>query len=271
LDALIASPAAEATRTTAKAVRTLVMLPQMSLKRSVQIRKPFEHGGETPEYRRNSIEITIKTSSIHIKIFHIARPIPCPSVSPCKGVVYKDWNGKFCIVRTDLLVGLIVLTLAVNVILGVELYNALNRPVTLGQSVNTTLPITMSQGSNYNNVINTVATTTTANTLTITSSQHGSNESKVYNFTFVAGFDVNQGGAYEIIANVKYQDEVVVIHFPDGTTVTLTGQSPVALIHLDKGHYVVQVLVSFVSKEHVNPKDLGNLIKIVKVGNDGKD
>jgi len=45
----------------------------------------------------------------------------------------------------------------------------------------------------------------------------------------------------------------------------------VALIHLDKGHYVVQVLVSFVSKEHVNPKDFRNLIKIVKVGNDGED
>ena len=171
--------------------------------------------------------------------------------------------------RTDLLVGLIIVTLAVNVILGIELYNALNRPVTLGQSTNATLPITVIQGSNYNNVTKTA--TTTVNTLSTTTSQPGSNESKVYNFTFLVEFDVDKGGTYEIIANMKYQDEVVVIHFPDGTTVTLTSQSPVALIHLDKGHYVVQVLVSFVSKEHVNPKDLENLIKIVKVGNDGKD
>jgi len=174
-------------------------------------------------------------------------------------------------VRTDLLVGLIVVTLAVNVVLGVELYNALNRPVTLGQSVNTTLPITVIQGSNHNNVTTTVTTTTTVNTVTTTTSQPGSNESNVYNFTFLAELDVDQGGTYEIIANMKYQDEVVVIHFPDGTTVTLTSQSPVALIHLDRGHYVVQVLVSFVSKGHVNPKDLKNLIKIVKVGNDEED
>ena len=173
--------------------------------------------------------------------------------------------------RTDLLVGLIVVTLAVNVILGIELYNALNRPVTVGQSVNTTLPITVIQGSNYNNVTKTVTTTTTVNTPTTTTSQPGSNESNVYNFTFVAEFDVDQGGTYEIIANTEYQDEVVVIHLPDGTTVTLTSQSPVALIHLNKGHYVVQVLASFVSKDHINQKDLENLIEIVKVGNNGKD
>jgi len=59
------------------------------------------------------------------------------------------------IVRTDLLVGLIIVTLAINVVLGVELYNALNRPVTLGQSANATLPITVIQGSNYNNVTKT--------------------------------------------------------------------------------------------------------------------
>jgi hypothetical protein len=172
-------------------------------------------------------------------------------------------------VRTDLLVGLIIVTLAVNVILGIELYNALNRPVTLGQSANATLPITVIQGSNYSNVTKTA--TTTVNTLTTTTSQPGSNESNVYNYTFLAEFDVDKGGTYEIIANIKYQDEVIVIHFPDGTTVTLTSQSPVALIHLDKGHYVVQVLVSFVSKKHVNPKDLKDLIKIVKVGDDGED
>jgi len=172
-------------------------------------------------------------------------------------------------VRTDLLVGLIVVTLAVNVVLGIELYNALNRPVMLGQSANATLPITVIQGSNYSNVTKTA--TTTVNTLTTTTSQPGSNESNVYNFTFSAEFDVDKGGTYEIIANMKYQDEVVVIHFPDGTTVTLTSQSPVALIHLDKGHYVVKVLVSFVSKKHVNPKDLEDLIKIVQVGNDGED
>ena len=171
--------------------------------------------------------------------------------------------------RTDLLVGLIIVTLAVNVILGIELYNALNRPVTLGQSANATLPITVIQGSNYSNVTKTA--TTTVNTLTTTTSQPGSNESNVYNFTFLAEFDVDKGGTYEIIANMKYQDEVIVIHFPDGTTVTLTSQSPVALIHLDKGHYVVQVFVSFVSKKHVNPKDLKDLIKIVKVNNDGED
>ncbi len=171
--------------------------------------------------------------------------------------------------RTDLLVGLIVVTLAVNLVLGIELYNALNRPVTLGQSANATLPITVIQGSNYSNVTKTA--TTTVNTLTTTTSQPGSNENNVYNFTFLAELDVDKGGTYEIIANMKYQDEVVVIHFPDGTTVTLTSQSPVALIHLDKGHYVVQVLVSFVSKKHVNPKDLEDLIKIVKVGDDGED
>jgi hypothetical protein len=49
LVALMASPAAEATRTTAKAVRTLLMLPRMSLERSVHIRKSLERGGETPE------------------------------------------------------------------------------------------------------------------------------------------------------------------------------------------------------------------------------
>jgi hypothetical protein len=174
-------------------------------------------------------------------------------------------------VRTDLLVGLIIVTLAVNVILGIELYNALNRPVTLGQSANATLPITVIQGSSYNNANKTVNTTTTVNTLSTTTSQPGSNESNVYNFTFSAELDVDKGGTYEIIANMKYQDEVVVIHFPDGTTVTLTSQSPVALIHLDKGHYVVKVLVSFVSKKHVNPKDLEDLIKIVQVGDDGED
>ena len=175
--------------------------------------------------------------------------------------------------RTDLLVGLIVLTLAVNVVLGIELYNALNKPVIQGQSANTTLPITVIQGSSYNNVTKTVTTTTTVNTPTTTTSQPGSYDSNVYNFTFVAKFDVDQGGTYEIIANMKYQDEVVVIHFPDGTTVTLTSQSPVALVHLDKGRYVVQVLVSFVSKDRVNPKELENLIKIkiVKVDNDGED
>jgi cytoskeletal protein RodZ len=170
--------------------------------------------------------------------------------------------------RTELLVGLLAVTLVVNVILGVELYNVLNHPITLGSSsnatatqLNATTATLITKHTNATVTTTTVTTTatstktvtvtsTTQTTVTTTATQPSQQQS--YNFTYQADLEVSKSGYYEVSAHFAYRNEIVVITFPSGTTITLTAQSPTSTIYLNKGDYTITVYVSLVSNHHVN-------------------
>ncbi|MGC9105103.1 MAG: hypothetical protein ACP5HQ_01565 [Thermoprotei archaeon] len=156
--------------------------------------------------------------------------------------------------RSELLVGLLVVTLVANVILGIELYNALYHPVTLGSNPNATATqgnvttatlISKQVGANE-----TATATSTATTAVVTTP--GTSRERSYNFTFQADLEVGRSGSYEVSSHFAYPGEIVVITFPDGTVVTLTAQNPASTVYLKKGEYSITIYVSFVSDRGVS-------------------
>jgi hypothetical protein len=150
--------------------------------------------------------------------------------------------------RTELLVGLLAVTLVVNVILGIELYNVLNHPITLGSNSNATA----TQLNATTATLITKQTNATVTTTTVTTTATQAPQQQSYNFTYQADLEVTKSGYYEVSAHFAYRNEIVVITFPSGTTITLTAQSPTSTIYLNKGDYTITVYVSLVSDHRVN-------------------
>ena len=122
--------------------------------------------------------------------------------------------------KQEVLVGLIVVTLITNVVLGIELYNALNKPTAYGAAYST-------------------STATSVPTITPNSSFTGQ-----FSYTFHLELHVKKEGKYIISVSFAYPDEVVIIYLQNGRAVTLTPSDPVSIIHLHRGNTVLIVLVS---------------------------
>ena len=127
--------------------------------------------------------------------------------------------------RQEILVGLIVITLITNVVLGVELYNAVHKPVTSGLATTTSY----------------VSTTTSSSGPTY---QNGTQVSGQFSYELTYHLHVTKEGEYLVTVSFAYPDEVVLIYIPDGKAITLTPENPEGLIHLDKGEVTLKVLVS---------------------------
>ena len=127
-------------------------------------------------------------------------------------------------VRQEILVGLVVVTLITNVVLGVELYNAVHKPITSGLTASTSLVSTKS--------------------VTSPTSQSGASASGQFSYEFRYHLHVENEGKYLVTANFAYPDEVVLIYLPDGKVVTLTAEKPEGVVHLDSGEVTLKILVS---------------------------
>ena len=127
--------------------------------------------------------------------------------------------------KQEILVGLVVATLITNVVLGVELYNAVYKPVTSGLTASTSY----------------ISTTTSSNVPTY---QNGTQISGQFSYEFTYHLHVKKEGEYLVTVSFAYPDEVVLIYLPDGKAITLTPENPEGLIHLHKGEVTLKILVS---------------------------
>ena len=126
--------------------------------------------------------------------------------------------------RQEILIGLVVVTLITNVVLGVELYNAVHKPITSGLTASTSF----------------VSTTSIAST----TSQNGTSVSGQFSYEFTYHLHVDKEGKYLATVSFAYPDEVVLIYLPDGKVITLTPENPEGLIHLHEGEVTLKILVS---------------------------
>ena len=122
--------------------------------------------------------------------------------------------------KQEVLVGLIVVTLITNVVLGIELYNVLNKPTAYG-------------------AVSSTSTTPTTSTVAPNSSFSGQ-----FSYTFHLELHVKKGGKYIISVDFTYPDEVVIVYLENGETVTLTPTNQVGIINMHKGDITLTVLVS---------------------------
>ena len=117
--------------------------------------------------------------------------------------------------RQEILVGLVVVTLITSVVLGVELYNAVHRPVTSGLIASTSFVSMTSIGS--------------------PTSQNGTSFPGLFSYESTYHLHVDKEGKYLVTVNSAYPDEVVLIYLPDGKAITLTPENPEGVIHLREG------------------------------------
>ena len=127
-------------------------------------------------------------------------------------------------VRQEILVGLVVVTLITNVALGVELYNAVHKPITNGLTASTSF----------------VGTTS----VTGPTSQNGTPVSGQFSYVFPYHLYVDKDGKYLVTVSFAYTDEVVLIYLPNGKVITLTPENPDGIIHLHEGKVTLKILVS---------------------------
>lgn len=126
--------------------------------------------------------------------------------------------------RQEILIGLVVVTLITNVVLGVELYNVVHRPVTSGLTTSTSFVSTTSIGG--------------------LTSQNGTSVSGQFSYESTYRLHVDKEGKYLVTVNFAYPDEVVLIYLPDGKAITLTPENPEGVIHLREGEVTLKILVS---------------------------
>lgn len=124
----------------------------------------------------------------------------------------------------NLLVALLIITLVVNVILGVELYSVLHPP---SNAINVThssqlLSSTSNSGSTVIMTMNTSYSNTSV---------------EVYSFSYTihAHIHVREEGKYVIqIQPTGFKELFIVIYFPDGKAVELSLNNTQAIVELDK-------------------------------------
>ncbi len=144
--------------------------------------------------------------------------------------------------RQNLLVALLVVTLVANVVLGIELYNALH-PGT------TAFPGPGNSGTSY------------------TSQPAHVNTTPEYSFSykFVYVFHIEREGEY--VVGIKpnaslFQSLYVIIQFKNGKTVELTLYNTSVLVHLEKEDRVAIVFVTGVSYQNVSSQDIMNYVNL---------
>ncbi|EWG06674.1 MAG: hypothetical protein ASUL_08409 [Candidatus Aramenus sulfurataquae] len=143
--------------------------------------------------------------------------------------------------RQNLLVALLVVTLAANVALGIELYTALH-PGT------TAFPGPGNSGS-------------------YTSQPAHVNTTQEYSFSykFIYVFPIKREGEYVIGIKPNaslFQSLYVIIQFKNGKTVELTLYNTSVLVHLEKEDRVAVVFVTGVSYQNVSSQDIMNYVNL---------
>ncbi|MEW9492664.1 MAG: hypothetical protein TQ35_0010790 [Candidatus Aramenus sulfurataquae] len=149
--------------------------------------------------------------------------------------------------RQNLLVALLVVTLAANVALGIELYTALHPGTTAFPGPGTTETSYSSQPAHVN--------TTPVNT----TPQYS------FSYKFVYVFHIEREGEY--VVGIKpnaslFQSLYVIIQFKNGKTVELTLYNTSVLVHLEKEDRVAIMFVTGVSYQNVSSQDIMNYVNL---------
>lgn len=120
--------------------------------------------------------------------------------------------------KQNFLIAFLVVTLAVNVVLGIELYTALHPPVTGVSQSTTTASIPHSS--------------TTASSISLPN-----NISKLYSFSYVFNIKVHAHHKGEYLVSISptdFKELYVIIHFEDGETVKLSLNNTQAVVKIDE-------------------------------------
>lgn len=177
--------------------------------------------------------------------------------------------------RQSLLVGLVIITLIVNVVLGIELYYALHKPslpsaqsplnisgLQIITSNTTTQTTTVTSTVTETSTIS-VTSSSTSSSSTMTSSATSTNTSplmKIYNFSFKVKFKlhVNKEGEYiiGIKPNTSFISLYVLLYFDDGETVLLSLNQTAENVTLDHQEMEVVVFIYGSSYENLTPDQI---------------
>ena len=175
--------------------------------------------------------------------------------------------------RQRLLISLVLITLIVNVVLGIELYYALHRP---SQPIAQT-PLNISGLQIITS--NTSTTTTTMSTTKILSSSTTTTSLSLYNFSFKVKFKlhVNKRGVYiiGIKPNTTFASLYILIYFDNGNTVTLSLNHTTANITFYDKEVEAVMYVEGSAYQNLTPteilKDLGLYLKFISTINQNND
>ncbi len=191
----------------------------------------------------------------------------CFTVSWNQGL-YGIFNQLQIVDRQTLLVGLVIITLIVNVILGVELYYTLhNRPT---QPVGG-IPINVSTVQIISPSSSTTTNTTSGATSTITTTQSSTTNSgssittkqpQTYSFSFKAEFKIHvkEHGIYivGIKPNITFSQLYVILYFEDGQVVTLNLNQTYVNVTIKEDDVKVTAYIYGKSYENLTPQQILN-------------
>jgi len=165
--------------------------------------------------------------------------------------------------RLTLIVALLIVTLVVNVILGIELYYALHKP---------SQPIAESLNISGLQVITSSTTTTTSSTTTSLTTTI----QPLYNFSFKVKFKLHlrEKGVYiiGIKPKITFASLYVLIYFDNGNTVILTLNHTMANVTFDEKEVEAIVFVQGSAYQNLTPEeifqDLGLYVEFVSPNED---
>jgi len=187
--------------------------------------------------------------------------------------------------RQKLIISLLLITLIVNVVLGIELYYALHKP---SQPIAQT-PLNISglqiETSNTSTITTTTVTTTVTSIPTSTTTMSSSISStttespSLYNFSFKVKFKlhVDKKGVYiiGIKPNMTFASLYVLIYFDDGNTVLLSLNHTTANITFSDKNIEVTAYIEGSAYQNLTPTeildDLGLYLKFVSATSQNSD
>ena len=183
--------------------------------------------------------------------------------------------------RQKLIISLLLITLIVNVVLGIELYYALHKP---SQPIAQT-PLNISglqiETSNTSTLTTTTATTipTSTTTKSSTISPTTATSPSLYNFSFKVKFKlhVDKKGVYiiGIKPNITFASLYVLIYFDDGNTVVLSLNHSTANITFSDKNIEVTAYIEGSAYQNLTPTeildDLGLYLKFVSAISQNND
>nr|WP_238842166.1 hypothetical protein [Sulfolobus sp. E11-6] len=166
--------------------------------------------------------------------------------------------------RQTLLVGLVIVTLIVNVILGIELYYTLhNKPIQpvggIPINVSTVQIISQSSSTVTNNTSETTASTATS---TNSASSTITKQPQTYSFSFKAKFEIHvkDHGIYVvgIKPNTTFAQLYVILYFEDGQVVTLNLNQTYANVTMKEDDVKITAYIYGKSYENLTPQQILN-------------
>lgn len=183
----------------------------------------------------------------------------------CFAELILKWNTikNNNVERQTLLISLVLITLIVNIVLGIELYYALHRP---SQSISQ-VPVNIS-GLELITSNTTSTVTHTATSASTTSISTTSTESNVtYSFSFKAKFKIHvrERGIYLIGIspnNNTFAQLYIILYFEDGQVVSLNLNHTSANITIDDKEIEVTAYISGKSYYNMSPQEVLDNIRL---------